>query len=327
MIIEFSIESIDGFLSSISQQMNVALDADGFDLPAHLGEGFFKQYALNNTIHIVYYNLFLKEEISIVRNKGNNLDLLPITFWLTNSGIQQQINEEQKMIGSSTQNGIFFPSNSIETQYSFPKKTLIENITIFIDKDWLRQNLNIKDDYINSVILKEPTFFLYEALSHPLSDTLEKIKSSLLEIEKETITKLSLLSSTLLLLEQFFSKLQNRGLIDKYHQLKTIDIDKIFSVKEIVTEHYQKIPLIKELAKEVGMNDRKLQNIFKQVFGISIYQFGLSIKMEKAKNLLLTSDYTIAEIGHYVGYSNLSHFTEQFKRFYGITPKSFQKTS
>ncbi|MFW6224053.1 MAG: helix-turn-helix domain-containing protein [Bacteroidota bacterium] len=43
------------------------------------------------------------------------------------------------------------------------------------------------------------------------------------------------------------------------------------------------------------MNQRKLQKLFKQVFGKSIYQFALTLKMQKARNLLQTKKYPVSE--------------------------------
>lgn len=325
MNIEFSVESIDGFLPSLAKGLQVQYKKEGFELPAILGEGYFRQYRISTSIHIIYYKVNLSQELSIIRNKSKNTDLFPITFWLSSNGIQQELNTHKKVVGATTQNGIFFPSNSIETQYHFPKNTVIENVTVFVDRSWLKENINPQEDYINAIILKKPIFFLYEVLGPTMSDTLKKVKHHLLNLERETVSKLALFSATLLLLEQFFTKIQDRGSTEQYHQLNPAEIEKIFKVKEIITDNFTQVPLIKDIAKMVGMNDRKMQNIFKQIFGFSIYQYGLSIKMNRAKELLSSPDYNVAEVGHLMGYSNLSHFTEQFKKSFGITPKVYQK--
>ena len=101
------------------------------------------------------------------------------------------------------------------------------------------------------------------------------------------------------------------------------DIERAFIVKGIIMNNYINIPSTEYLANESGMNTRKMQKIFKQIFGQSIYQYALSIKMREAKKKLQSKKYNISEVGYMVGYTNLSHFAEKFKKYYGTTPKSF----
>lgn len=71
------------------------------------------------------------------------------------------------------------------------------------------------------------------------------------------------------------------------------------------------------------MSDSKIQKLFKHIFGKSIYQYILSIRMEHAKNLLQSGNYSVSEVGFQVGYSNLSHFSKMFYKHYGIKPGKF----
>ena len=49
------------------------------------------------------------------------------------------------------------------------------------------------------------------------------------------------------------------------------------------------------------------------------------IRMEESKKLLLTTTMFVKDIGYSVGYSTPSHFTESFRKFYGVTPEMFRK--
>lgn len=46
-------------------------------------------------------------------------------------------------------------------------------------------------------------------------------------------------------------------------------------------------------------------------------------KMNLARQLLDTKIYSVSDVGYQLGYSNLSHFTEAFKKEFGINPKIF----
>ena len=102
-----------------------------------------------------------------------------------------------------------------------------------------------------------------------------------------------------------------------------VKVENIFKVKKLIMNNFADIPNIAFLAKEATMNERKMQKCFKQIFGESIYQYALSIKMKEAQKLLETKKYSVSEVGYKVGYSNLSHFTEKFKKHFSINPKAY----
>ncbi|OHX64455.1 helix-turn-helix domain-containing protein [Flammeovirga pacifica] len=325
MQIEFRVDTIDGFLPLLAEQLNVNFKGNQFDLPSQLGRGTFIQQVINDDILLVLYQLQLDQEINIVRHASKNLDVLPITFWLSNNGIQQELNAEHKVVGMSSDHAIFFPSNQVETKYQFPKNEQIENLTIFIHKSWLKTLVPENNDYINTIILNQDNFFLYETPTLEIIDKLREVKDCMISPSTKSTSKLQLYSLSFQLLTLFFQQVEKRDLSGKHQLINSTDIALIFKVKDTIELNYKNIPKVSSLAQSIGMNLRKMQTLFKQIFGFSIYQFGLSIRMMEAKKLLLLPQHNVAEVGHLVGYSNLSHFTEQFKKFYGITPKAFQK--
>ncbi|MBS9767306.1 MAG: helix-turn-helix transcriptional regulator [Flavobacteriaceae bacterium] len=102
-------------------------------------------------------------------------------------------------------------------------------------------------------------------------------------------------------------------------------ITKIKKVKEIIIEQMNTPPSLSELAKEVGLNIKKLKTGFKDVYGYPVFTFLLNYKMELAKKLLQEQQLNVNEIALQLGYSSSSHFIAAFKRKYGITPKQFSK--
>ena len=54
-------------------------------------------------------------------------------------------------------------------------------------------------------------------------------------------------------------------------------------------------------------------------------EFINTVRINKAKELMQTSDYTISEISYKVGYSDNAYFSKTFKRITGKTPGEFRK--
>lgn len=79
-----------------------------------------------------------------------------------------------------------------------------------------------------------------------------------------------------------------------------------------------KSPTIPKLANAVGLNQLKLKNGFKALFGDSIYACFQKHRMAKARLLLQTC--SVTETALELGYSNLSHFSSAFKKVSGELP-------
>ncbi|HRI00634.1 MAG TPA: AraC family transcriptional regulator [Saprospiraceae bacterium] len=98
-------------------------------------------------------------------------------------------------------------------------------------------------------------------------------------------------------------------------------VRKIKQAKTILMDQYANPPLLTELAKQIQLNEFQLKTGFKQVYGTTPYQFVLEYKLELAKRKLQTAQYSVNEVADSIGYTNVSHFIEAFKRKYGSTPK------
>ena len=82
---------------------------------------------------------------------------------------------------------------------------------------------------------------------------------------------------------------------------------------------------VSELAREMNMSrssiHRKLRAISKQ----NISQFIRKIRLEKAKELLMSEDLTASEISYRVGFGSPTYFSKCFHEYFGVTPGEFGK--
>lgn len=81
-----------------------------------------------------------------------------------------------------------------------------------------------------------------------------------------------------------------------------------------------------ELSRDLGISRFHMQRIFKEVFGINIYENIKSICLQKASSLLLTNKYsTISEVAALCGYSSHSSFIKAFTARFGKSPKRWRE--
>jgi AraC-like DNA-binding protein len=77
---------------------------------------------------------------------------------------------------------------------------------------------------------------------------------------------------------------------------------------------------IDTLGRIAGMNRTKLRQLFKRIYGTTIFEYRTTVIMQRADAMLRESDIPIAEISFRLGYNEPSSFNTAFKRFYGHTP-------
>ncbi|MDB5250113.1 MAG: AraC family transcriptional regulator [Segetibacter sp.] len=125
-----------------------------------------------------------------------------------------------------------------------------------------------------------------------------------------------------LLLEKYIVKLHERRDL-KGKKVKRSDDEtlRLMKVEALLVKNFAMAPpTIEELSRISAMSPTKLKNDFKSLYGLPIYEYYQKNRMLKAKSLLVLGRYTIREIGIQVGYSNLSHFANTFKKEFGFLP-------
>jgi len=122
------------------------------------------------------------------------------------------------------------------------------------------------------------------------------------------------------------------GLIESGLELmdnkRTVLIEKI---KNVITEmiHYSdEIPKMKYsdyISEKLDYDYTYLSNLFSEIKGITIQQFIIVHKIERAKEFLLYDELTLTQIASKLHYSSVAHLSNQFKKVTGLTPSQFKQ--
>ncbi len=99
----------------------------------------------------------------------------------------------------------------------------------------------------------------------------------------------------------------------------------IQQARTILAENFDKHITIPQLARQTGINEAKLKEGFKELFGQSIHTYLQQLRLEKAQHLLRTTDLTVTDITYFIGYSHVTHFTSLFRKETGFTPTEWRK--
>jgi AraC family transcriptional activator of pyochelin receptor len=108
---------------------------------------------------------------------------------------------------------------------------------------------------------------------------------------------------------------------EKKSYIKTdYDKERIFYAREYLLKNIESPPSLKQLARVSGINEFKLKKGFKELFHQTVYEYLSDARLEIGKNDLLENRKTVSQIAFELGYSSVQHFSNSFKRKFGMSP-------
>ncbi len=81
-----------------------------------------------------------------------------------------------------------------------------------------------------------------------------------------------------------------------------------------------------EFAASARMSERRLNDVFKEVYGGTVFEIMRNLRLEEARNLLEQQEMSIKEIAWSVGYQHTTNFTTAFTEKFGVSPAKYTKT-
>ena len=124
--------------------------------------------------------------------------------------------------------------------------------------------------------------------------------------------KTTLLKSGLELMDD-----KNRALIERAISLI---VEMVYYFDEIPEVNYSDY-----ISEQLNCDYTSLARIFSEVKGITIQQFIIISKIEKAKELLIYDRLSLTEISYKLKYSSVAHLSNQFKKITGHSPSFFKE--
>ncbi len=96
--------------------------------------------------------------------------------------------------------------------------------------------------------------------------------------------------------------------------------------KEYLQAHYAQEVSLQELAGMVNLSPFHLAHVFRQVVGLPPHVYQIQLRLARARTLL-AQGYGVGYVASETGFCDQSHFTQQFKRRYLVTPGSYRQTA
>lgn len=208
----------------------------------------------------------------------------------------------------------------LESVISFSRQKQISQISILIDRNYLKQFLGKDQQRFGYLFDAERTFWIEEFMSPEIAVLVDEVMHRAREpILTDAFYRLKCLT----MLYHLFSNLSRRDPI-WHQQLSANEIEAVYRVRNVMTASLDKPLPVDELTRLSGMNELKLRKLFTQVFGKGLYDYHQHLRMAEAARLLKEDRLTVSEAGYRLGFSNLSYFGRLFEEHLGIKPKKWR---
>ena len=294
MLVKATLKNQEQFVHQFAQQVqgkeSRCLNANSVIFPDETGQGGIS-YISHSHFSFIISNVILKEEM--IYNSQDEVGKSEfVDFGLFADGrVESSFLTEHQQFRIEVPNGVF------------------QHFSMNIPLHLIPKNKSRKELLI-----------AYERFAdlHFIQTSIKSIFNSNLEGVAQTIAMeskaLNLVSGWLNSLQKKLLPQEQKILLSDYEE------DCVLNAKSIIKENFSEPPTIKQLSRQVGINQLKLKHGFKELFDITIRQYAIYLRMEKAKELLEQTDISIQEVCHHVGYNHQGHFASIFKRFYGVSP-------
>jgi AraC-like DNA-binding protein len=310
----------------LAKMLDAPIIEKKLELPPRFGNGFIYASSISQDISYLVFNFTLNDDLILFRKKTSDFGLhLAFSQVEISDFFKVHSNEDTVVVRSPKQSAIFLSSTNHDLELTYSRNSKLKIVSIYFGQNFVQKGL--KKDILLDIMLFTGQA-IRNANNFPITFEYRQLLKDIFAVEKQTpISNLVLQNRVLLLTEKFLSTFLERGMGAKTlgrrkNREKEKDIRALKAVEEMLkSTNLEKFPSIDSLSKTAMMSSTKLKTKFKTVYGMKLYEFYNRNRLEKAKDLLQSGLYSVKEVGHEIGFSNLSNFAKAFKKEFGILPK------
>lgn len=95
--------------------------------------------------------------------------------------------------------------------------------------------------------------------------------------------------------------------------------------RDYIANNYQEQLSLSNIAKYSNMSPYHFLRVFKDLYGETPNEFLIRLRIEQAKNMLITENFSVSEICEKVGYMSLGSFSSLFLKQVGVAPTFYRR--
>jgi len=159
-----------------------------------------------------------------------------------------------------------------------------------------------------------------------ISNEIEKFAKVLIENKRTDVVGKLLTEGAALntLAAQLDQHDRNVGQENISSTLSRDELERIVIISDTISKNLNQAYTTDDISKETGLSPKKLQEGFRFLFGESVAVFVKNLKLERARELIQTTELNISEVVHEIGIQSKSYFSKIFKEKFGMVPRDYR---
>ena len=298
------------------------------NLPNQLGEGGDRTFELRNGLTIGVRNAVLRQPLRHLRLHESRFPLTS-KFYLAGASRVKTLdaldidNDYEEIAG---RHYLYHLPNHTEIE-EWPADQLIYLVMVSVDIDYFSSFDASKTELSNPLhkLLKGDSTQRFHQPLGQMTPLMRQLVQQILHCPYTGLMQqLYLESKVLELLASQFSAWTNEQQTTQSLWISPQDIEQLHQAKDILVKRAKHPPSLTELARLVRLNDRKLKQGFRHLFGTTVFGYLQDYRMQQARDLLHDPTLTIASVAATVGYKSPEAFCNAFRRKFSVSPKAYQ---
>lgn len=183
--------------------------------------------------------------------------------------------------------------------------------------------------YYIHFILKQGALFdtLMDTQNFVKTDRFEKYRELFEKMHKyfETAVEVDEIILHSLVMELIYTLAKDSVRLQKREQIRTNNYEVIERAIKYIKDNLTSDLSLDTVSAYAGMSPIHFHNCFKTTTARTLRQYVEEQRIKKAANMLITTDYTLADIAYECGFSSQAYFSYAFKRKMNVTPREYAK--
>ncbi|MCM0647582.1 AraC family transcriptional regulator [Clostridium swellfunianum] len=194
----------------------------------------------------------------------------------------------------------FYVGFDIKSSSRYKKLFMDKLRTIrYIDKPYFEDKNNIGESFL----------YALNELSNANEFSELMIESCLNKILIKTLTSLSNIENP----------------IYKFNNILGTKKELIYNTISYIDYNIFKIKKLKQISNSLGYSYSHLSHTFKEEIGVTLQEYFLNKRIQKAKELLIEKNQSVSEVAETLSYQSIHSFSKAFKNAVGVSPAAFQR--
>ena len=319
----------DGF-SSCAKDRFAITKPDRFErcwsCPQNIGKGNFQKIEIRSGFDIWISDCLFEKEILFYLQ--DHPSVLVFGFWLSGHARSSLVHRKKALELSQGQQGVFYfphPAASSQVEAHVPMRCI--EITIRPEQlfFYLEDHMFPLPEMLQKAVRQEcdDAFWHIGNITPAMHVALHQIVTSpYCGLARRLYLESRALELIAHQLSRFSASAPSGAIPPAMH---SGDRERVDLAKKLLVRDMEHPPGLKELARAAGMSHPKLNRCFRRAYGMTAFQYLRNERLNRAREMLEKQGMTVTETSYAVGYDSISHFSQAYKKRFGISPGIYSR--